>query len=179
MKKNAQTTNVFIKECIALALVSLLQTKELDAISITELTRLAGVSRMAYYRNFSSKEDILYSYFEILLQQYDKAEKAEFSQGVYYDINHLNHYFSFILKHKTFLRTIITHSYGYIFFDTMTEYIINKWLTDETDQYQRYQLYAFSGALYSLHIGWTKHDFLETPEEMGYLLSSLLPHSIG
>lgn len=74
-----------------------------------------------------------------------------------------------------FLRTIITHSYGYIFFDTMTEYIINKWLTDETDQYQRYQLYAFSGALYSLHIGWAKHDFLETPEEMGNLLASLLP----
>lgn len=72
MKKKVQSTNVFIKKCIAQALMKLLQKKELSAISITELTKVAGVSRMAYYRNFNSKEEIISSYCEIILQQYDE-----------------------------------------------------------------------------------------------------------
>ncbi|VEI48336.1 TetR family transcriptional regulator [Actinobacillus equuli] len=33
--------------------------KDFYAISITELTNLAGVSRISFYRNFESKEDVL------------------------------------------------------------------------------------------------------------------------
>lgn len=48
----------------------MLKTKTLSSISITELTNKAGVSRMAYYRNFDSKEEIFSSYLDIILTKY-------------------------------------------------------------------------------------------------------------
>lgn len=58
-----------MKECIAQALSKLIETKPFSEIKITELTRIAGVSRMTYYRNFNSKEEIFSAYFDIILEE--------------------------------------------------------------------------------------------------------------
>ena len=176
MNKKQDNTSTFFKECIAQALIILLQEKELSNISITELTRIAGVSRMAFYRNFSSKEDVLYSYFDIILQRYDETEK-DFPHGTYYDMEHLIHYFSYVLKYKDFLYAITMHSYGYIFSESMTNYIIKKWLTDKDDRGQLYKLYAFAGSLYNLYVGWVNNNFQESPEEMAQIFSSFYDRS--
>ena len=68
MKKN----NLFIKEYILQALLDLMKEKDFKDISITEITKKAGVSRMAYYRNYYYKEDILENYMTELLEKYEK-----------------------------------------------------------------------------------------------------------
>ena len=52
---------------IAEALLDLVAEKPLERISITEITERAGVSRVSYYRHFSSKEDILLRHSEYIL----------------------------------------------------------------------------------------------------------------
>jgi len=52
-------SNRLAKECIVTALIELMKTQDYNTITITDLTKKAGVSRMAYYRNYSSKEDII------------------------------------------------------------------------------------------------------------------------
>lgn len=47
------------KACIYQALVLLMDTTPYEKISITDICARAGVSRMAYYRHYSSKHDIL------------------------------------------------------------------------------------------------------------------------
>ena len=54
------TAREFTKSCIMEALLQLMHTKDYNDISITDITARAGVSRMAYYRNYRSKD--LYSY---------------------------------------------------------------------------------------------------------------------
>ncbi|WP_150538517.1 TetR/AcrR family transcriptional regulator [Actinobacillus vicugnae] len=56
MKK---TVNDVVKESITEALLRLMQQKDFYTITVTELTNLAGVSRVSFYRNFGSKEDVL------------------------------------------------------------------------------------------------------------------------
>lgn len=60
------------------ALFQLLETKSLNEIKVTELVGRAGVSRMAFYRNYQTLEDILRAYFapqithlfdDVILQQ--------------------------------------------------------------------------------------------------------------
>ncbi|PMD67814.1 TetR/AcrR family transcriptional regulator [Companilactobacillus nuruki] len=46
------------------ALLDMLQTKNLNEISITQVVKKAGVSRMAFYRNFQTLEDILIAYYK-------------------------------------------------------------------------------------------------------------------
>lgn len=174
MKKNSSNTNIFFRECIAQALTTLLQKKSLSNISITELTKVAGVSRMTYYRNFSSKEDIIHSYFDIILQRYEETEPAHLTQGTYCDTEHMVHYFSYVLEYRSFLDAITSSAYGYIFCDVLTDYIIKKWLTDENDKMQRYRLCAFAGALYNLYVGWSKNNYQESPKQMAQIAFSLL-----
>ena len=51
--------NKITRDCMKAALVKLLNEKDLPQISVTEIVTAAGVSRPAFYRNYSSKEDLL------------------------------------------------------------------------------------------------------------------------
>ena len=51
--------NKITRDCMKAALVKLLNEKDLPRISVTEIVMAAGVSRPAFYRNYSSKEDLL------------------------------------------------------------------------------------------------------------------------
>jgi len=59
LKKNNMEINTITRESIEQALISLIKEKDFKDITITEITKKAGVSRTAYYRNYNSKEDIL------------------------------------------------------------------------------------------------------------------------
>ncbi|MFS0558391.1 TetR/AcrR family transcriptional regulator [Brevibacillus sp. 179-C9.3 HS] len=50
------------KEWITLALLQLMEKTQYSHISITEITRKAGLARQTFYRNYEDKDDILYEY---------------------------------------------------------------------------------------------------------------------
>ena len=58
-KTNKKTLNVVVKQSITQALLQLMQAESFESISITDITKRAGVSRVSFYRNFDSKEDVL------------------------------------------------------------------------------------------------------------------------
>ncbi|QQZ61218.1 TetR/AcrR family transcriptional regulator [Paenibacillus sonchi] len=54
----------YVKEEIARAFFQLFEEKDFSEISIKEITLKAQVSRVSFYRNFTSKEDILRYYIQ-------------------------------------------------------------------------------------------------------------------
>ncbi|MDO5417615.1 MAG: TetR/AcrR family transcriptional regulator [Lachnospiraceae bacterium] len=67
-KLSNEETNKLTKECIRTALILLMSEKPFDTISITEIVKRSGVSRTAFYRNFSSKEDVLSDLSDVICQ---------------------------------------------------------------------------------------------------------------
>ncbi len=67
-----QELNAFIKDCITTALIKQMETQSLDKISVTELVKTAGVSRVSFYRNFESKQDVLEKHLMKLIQEWGK-----------------------------------------------------------------------------------------------------------
>ncbi len=59
LKLNNEESNKLTRECIRTAMVYLASEKPFNEISIAELTRRAGVSRTAFYRNYDSKDEVL------------------------------------------------------------------------------------------------------------------------
>lgn len=58
MGGNLRTTE-FLKECLADALIKLLKEKPIEKITIPEISKLSGVGRTTYFRNFTSKNEML------------------------------------------------------------------------------------------------------------------------
>lgn len=58
-KTNRNKVNLFVRECIWTAVFALLEEKEYDDITITEIIKRAGVSRMGFYRNYDCKDGVL------------------------------------------------------------------------------------------------------------------------
>lgn len=52
-------SNLFVRDCITKALFMLMKKKAYQEISISELVKVAGVSRNSFYRNYDSVEEIL------------------------------------------------------------------------------------------------------------------------
>ena len=65
------------KMSIQSALIRLIEEKDFDSITITEITKSAGVSRPAFYRNFDSKEAVIEnacsSVFEMMKDSFKKS----------------------------------------------------------------------------------------------------------
>lgn len=88
MNHTANTSNgshELVRDSIYTALLQLMDQTSFDKISITDIVRRAGVSRMAYYRNYQSKEEILLSRltdtlegFEAKLRDYGNITEVEF-----------------------------------------------------------------------------------------------------
>lgn len=57
------------KNYLITALLQLLKTKHLNEITVTAVVKKAGVSRMAFYRNFETLEDVLVAYFKPQIDQ--------------------------------------------------------------------------------------------------------------
>lgn len=62
--KHAQAIKQDSKTYLATALLQLLATKDLSELTVTQVVKRAGVSRMAFYRNFTTLADVLTAYFE-------------------------------------------------------------------------------------------------------------------
>ena len=68
--------NRLVKLRIARALTKLMEKKNFSDITVTEIVQTAGVARASYYRNFTSKEEVLIKVTDEIWQNYrEKAAK--------------------------------------------------------------------------------------------------------
>ncbi|MFC5588166.1 TetR/AcrR family transcriptional regulator [Sporosarcina soli] len=163
-------SNRLTKECIESALVLLMKEKNFNEISITEIVKRAGVSRTAYYRNYASKEDVLHSMVQEVVNNTAKAmglhdpdkNLYEFWYTMFDSIKPFSETFQILLK-ANFGETIL--------------YQINKKLQEkvtEGDVKGHYQQCFWSGAVYSILTEWVRTGMQQTVEEMTRLCCTIL-----
>ena len=70
----------FSRNCLADALIDLLENNEYEDISIQDIVDKAGFSRMAYYRNFKDKNEIIDYYLDNLFSNYIKKLDISFTR---------------------------------------------------------------------------------------------------
>lgn len=67
-----QEANAIVIESITQALLELMKVKDFSSITVTDLTKRAGVGRVSFYRNFESKEDVIRKHLAALLEEWLK-----------------------------------------------------------------------------------------------------------
>jgi AcrR family transcriptional regulator len=62
--KHAQDIKKDTKDFITTAMLQMLAKEKLSMLTVSQVCKRAGVSRMAFYRNFDGLEQILYEYYQ-------------------------------------------------------------------------------------------------------------------
>ncbi len=73
LRLSNEELNKLTKECLQEALIILMGQMPFESITITRLVEKAGVSRQAFYRNYSSKEDILNQMTKEMIEKLHKT----------------------------------------------------------------------------------------------------------
>ena len=69
LRNHSKETNLLVRECLKKALILLSEEQAYDEITITALCKRAGVSRMAFYRNYGIINDIFTEMVEDLKKE--------------------------------------------------------------------------------------------------------------
>lgn len=153
-------------DCIRTALIHLMAVKPYDKITITDIINRSGVSRAAFYRNFSSKDDVLQAAMRELTEQLEKAFTGAMAEKdpVKWMINTLHE----VKNNRREMEMLIKANLN------VEEIFINMNLQDEdTDPLWKYKNMAHMSALWSMTCMWIKNGFRESPEELGQYMISL------
>ena len=82
LRMNNKESNQLTRECLQLALMHLMGEHPYEKITVSEIVRRAGVSRTAFYRNYTDKEDILHELGNRLINRIAEiCEKPELHEN--------------------------------------------------------------------------------------------------
>lgn len=166
------------RECMVTALIQLLKEKPLSAISVSEITAKAGVSRMTYYRNYQNKEDIFLARLKDVMDCYRKETREIAVTKNYWDTGLLEQCFIYLKDNDELLKSMFQSGLDHLFLNALTQFIIEFWQKPEDDLEHLYSLQAFAGSLYNLYIFWAANGEQETPAQMAQILHRIYAPSI-
>ncbi|CAG8999672.1 MAG: hypothetical protein CENE_01651 [Candidatus Celerinatantimonas neptuna] len=158
------TANIQVKNKITDALLALMKQQPFQAIRVSDIVKKADVARVSYYRNFESKEAILYAQGHRLHEEYmQNRPLAEPSLLSYDDILY---HFEFYDKHRDFLLELSRHGLSYLLLDMFNAFIEDGLADPDGDIIEQSRIYCYAGAIFNLMLHWLKRGAKETPQVM-------------
>lgn len=151
--------NKYVKQEITNSLIALLKEKDLQTITISEITSKAQVGRVSFYRNYASKEDVLEQYMLFIVKEWENKNKsANFSTDVL-----LKTLFEHLIAYKNFYTLLYKKGLLYLFRNTIKQTMIKDTILSNTDAYA----VAFvSYGIYGWIEEWIARGMQESAEEI-------------
>ena len=169
LRLNNEESNKLTKECLSMALIYLMNEMDFNKITITDIVKRAGVSRTAFYRNYSVKEDILKEIgLEVTNELCRILENPEHKNDLYSMFLEL---FSSLKDDAEIISLLINAN---IPFDSMFKngsFISYRYPSKSIED--KYNKIAAEAALYKIIITWNKDEMKQSPKKMATICQSI------
>ena len=176
INKNNVLQNKITKESIFTALMILMEENNFKEISISEIAKKAGVSRMAFYRNYNVVEDIITSYINEFFEEYSKQI---LSFEIHDNYESVRLFFAYFRNHDQFINNLINSDLTNLLLEKGVEYFHS--LSQETvceklysPIKERYIIEFKAGGLFKVLIEWVKSGMKENDEDMSELVCDII-----
>ena len=162
--RRKNVTNAIIRESITEALLILMKQKPFAQINITEIVQKAGVGRVTFYRNYSSKEDVLVSTLNEAATQWWTAFRTEARSD----------YVEALFAHCMTVRAIVLLLYEqdlmHLLFRNVND-LLGPAAGDS--ELLAYQKSCLSGCVFGVLNEWFGRGMTDSPEKMSRLLRNI------
>ena len=170
LRLNNEESNELTKECLSMALIYLMNEMDFNKITITDIVKRAGVSRTAFYRNYTVKEDILKEIgLEVTNELCRILENPEHKKDLYSMFLEL---FTTLKDNAETIRLLINAN---IPFDSMFKngsFISYRYPSKTIED--KYTKIAAEAALYKIIITWNKDGMKQSPKKWRLCASPFL-----
>lgn len=160
------------KSYIYTAFLQLLEKKHYDSISVCEICNKAGVSRMSFYRNFESKEDLTFKGIKHIMNGIEDSFK---NLKVINKFTIIQEFFQTAKKYKKAIISLqnsqIVKTLKDIVIQELSESACN---IDYFNKTSKYIPILYFSAITSVLFMWLSQGTIESPEDMARMLSSTL-----
>ena len=157
--------NRYVKIAITNAFLALLKEKDLQAITISELTSKAQVGRVSFYRNYANKEDILKQYLLLIVK---KWEDKNITENASMDLL-LKSLFEHLIAYKDFYTLLYQKGFFYLFRNTFKRIMVKEHILSNPEAYA---IAFVSYGIYGWIEEWLARGMQESAEEIYMLLQA-------
>ena len=169
------------------ALITLLEKKDFEYISIKEICEVAGVNRSTFYLHYENTVDLLnettkyildsfLTYFSVDKQSItDKYANCELQDLVFITPEYLTPYLTFIKENQRIFKTSLKHLGSMNFdkvYNKMFEFIFNPVLNrfNFPENEREYILKFYLTGITAIVMEWLKNDCKEEIEEISHII---------
>lgn len=167
--QRVNSSNILVRESITEALFILMKKQEFSKIKISELVEKAGVSRVSFYRNYNSKEEIIEDHLIDYCQDY---WHRHFSRTDEFGL--------LLLGFQTLMsigeRLVLIEKAGLTGLLHQTILTIIRQDTPNAvtnNNFSRYCTVVYAGIISSVISEWVKNGCQETPENLAKMIFKL------
>ena len=157
---NNQEKNTYVRTQLLTTLLDMMKKEDFNSISISSLVAEAKVGRASFYRNYSTKEDILRDEAERLNKELELIRKDDNP----YDVRlKLIRTLDFYKAHEDFYSTLYKAGQTKIIQDSIVN---EEAISKDNSVVRAYISSAFSYLIYGWIIEWIKRGMKETSDEI-------------
>lgn len=146
------------KKLITETLLSLLQTYPFNEIAVKQILIEAQISRKTFYRNFCSKEDVLSSYIDSILNNY---KEAIFSLGKVSFADCFDVIFKFCKENRDLLIILKNNNLLHLPMMKLNEFLPS---LHRDINIKNYIIYFNIGAIWNVIINWVENDMHDSED---------------
>ncbi len=157
------------KDSLLEALLELMSTKSLSVISISELCQKAGVSRMTFYRNYSSMEQIIIDYHDSLIRNYRNLIRTKAHKDKSISYENVVFFFRYFKPYMDVTRYRYENIPGKMLLESITEFVL-EYFDPEEGSRRYYETLSYAGAICAVYLAWAENGTKESPEELAGII---------
>ena len=163
-------SNALVRECLKSSLLTLMREKSYKDLSVTELCRKAGVSRMAFYRNYRIIGDLFRETAEDLNGEIIRRLGSPFRKGT--DQEWYRQAFCLIRQHRDEVSVMFCEDFQFAWMQVVNALAVH---APDFPAEKRIQRLIWCGGFENIVAYWLNHGMAESPEEMADYCQRYLP----
>lgn len=157
-----------VAQYITNSLFELMKVKPYNDISITEITDKAKVNRVSFYRNFTSKEDIIIKWISSTTDKFLNSSNINYKTDSYLE------YFTKLFTHLEKYKQEATLIYKADLFHLLKNEFDNKLINIHKKEYTNYKSYFLAGGIFNVYYFWLINGCKESPHQVAEKLIDLM-----
>jgi len=157
-----------VAQYITNSLFELMKVKPYNDISITEITDKANVNRVSFYRNFTSKEDIIDKWIKSTTQNFLSKSDISYQKDSTLD------YFTKLFTHLENYKIEAMLIYKANLFNLLKNEFDNSLINLHKKEYSNYKSYFLAGGIFNVYYFWLINGCIETPHQVAEKLVDLM-----